>query len=213
MAEESHVARWQDPVTKSFHFEGLVTLEDMQRARSRLRRRGHTAAVAKRLRVDLRAHERKETVRMIPLKQRFRHDPDNGVTGDCHRAAIASVLELSLDEVPHIMDGMPSAEVAQERNDAFVATLGLVMIDFPFPGGDDPVEGLRIVLHNMAVCNRDVYYLLGGTSKNGCGHTVVCLNNDIVHDPVIDGSGIVGPMEDGFYWVTFFGTRRVKRAP
>ncbi len=41
---------------------------------------------------------------MIPLMQRNHHDPANGIYGDCHRAAIASLLELPMDDVPHFCD-------------------------------------------------------------------------------------------------------------
>src|SRR5437879_5835280 len=37
-------------------------------------------------------------------KQRFQHDPDGGVWGDCHRTAIACALGLPRDEVPHFCD-------------------------------------------------------------------------------------------------------------
>ena len=35
--------------------------------------------------------------------QEFRHDPDNGVIGDCWRTCIASVLGLERSRVPHFM--------------------------------------------------------------------------------------------------------------
>jgi len=34
-------------------------------------------------------------------KQAFRHDPSNGMYGDCHRTAIASILGVERDTVPN----------------------------------------------------------------------------------------------------------------
>lgn len=104
------------------------------------------------------------------------------------------------------MDGDPSPEESNRRIREFLSARGLIEINVPYGAGDDHAEALRCILHNMAVVNRGTYYLLTGTSRNGCGHTVVCLNNDIIHDPAIDSSGIVGPAEDGCFWLTFFGT-------
>lgn len=137
---------------------------------------------------------------MIPLKQRNRHNPEEGVWGDCHRAAIASVLELDLDDVPHFADGGPTGEEFMRREQAFLRSLGLVRIAVPY---DAPLEK---VLECVRVLNPGVYYLLGGKSRTGVDHTVIGLNGQIVHDPSLDNSGIVGPCEsDGLYWLTFFG--------
>jgi hypothetical protein len=40
-------------------------------------------------------------------------------------------------------------------------------------------------------------------SKNGCSHVVIAKGDQIVHDPAIDNSGIIGPNDDGFYHVGF----------
>lgn len=138
---------------------------------------------------------------MIPLKQRNRHDPDNGVWGDCHRAAIASVLELSLDDVPHFFEGGRGTVEARILEKEFLRDRGLVAIDI------GAGSNLEETLDAMGVWNPGVYYLLAGKSRNNVTHSVVCLNDKIVHDPSLDDSGIIGPDEKtGLYWVTFFGT-------
>jgi hypothetical protein len=38
---------------------------------------------------------------MTPHKQRFRHDPANGIYGDCWRTAIACLLDIQPEEIPH----------------------------------------------------------------------------------------------------------------
>lgn len=141
---------------------------------------------------------------MIPTKQRNRHDPDNGVYGDCHRAALASILELPIDDVPHFMDGLGPYEGEEfaRRETEFLASRGLNRIIVAV----GPDVDLQSCLDHIGTWNPGIYYLLGGESKSGCGHTVVCLNTRIVHDPSPKETGIVGPMQpDGCYWVTFIG--------
>lgn len=136
---------------------------------------------------------------MIPLKQRNLHKPHDGIYGDCHRAAIASILELSLDDVPHFCDLtlFPSDWVLHERK--WLHARGLTTITQVYEGR------LEDVLNSVGGLNPDTYYILGGTSKTGCGHSVVACNGEIVHDPSLTDAGIIGPMSDGWYWVTFFG--------
>lgn len=136
---------------------------------------------------------------MTPLKQRNHHRPDEGIYGDCHRAAIASILELPLDDVPHFCDLnlYPEDWVKHERE--WLHARGLTAITQVYDGR------LADVLHSVGALNPDTYCILGGTSKTGCGHSVVICNGEIVHDPSLTDAGIVGPMKDGWYWVTFFG--------
>jgi hypothetical protein len=137
---------------------------------------------------------------VIPVKQSNRHDPDNGVWGDCHRAAVASILRLPLEAVPHFCDGGPDADefVRRERN--FLTSVGLFAVEFAWAADLDEV------LATMGERYDGIHYLLGGWSRTGCNHTVVCCGRRIVHDPSLDDSGIIGPMEPtGRYHVTMFG--------
>jgi hypothetical protein len=142
---------------------------------------------------------------MIPLKQRLRHDPASGVYGDCHRAALASVLELSIDEVPHFCHPDYGDDWAAAERE-WLMQRGYAPITMMFDGCC-----LRDVLHTQHSLNPDTYAILGGKSRNGTGHSVVICNGEIAHDPSLDDSGIVGPMDDGRFWVTFFGHAKAVR--
>lgn len=83
---------------------------------------------------------------------------------------------------------------------------GLHPINVPYLGE------LRDVLETVKTTNPDTYFILGGKSRNGTGHSVVGLNNEIIWDPSPKESGIVSPMSDGFYWITFFGTTATVKA-
>lgn len=140
---------------------------------------------------------------MIPLKQRNRHDPANGIYGDCHRAALASLLELSLDDVPHF--GEPNDEPMTTQERKWLATLDLTTINVIYPG-ETPLED---VLSTVDAVNPGMMFILGGTSTTGCGHSVIGGCGRILHDPSLTNTGdhsIVGPMSDGYWWVTFIGT-------
>jgi hypothetical protein len=137
---------------------------------------------------------------MIPVKQRNKHDPVNGIFGDCHRAAMASVLELPLEEVTHFADGGVDGDEFMRREKEFLLRHGLVPIylNFRVATLDEFEEYIKVFHHNL-------YYLIGGASSNGTPHTVVGLNGKIVHDP--NGAGIIGPLEDvGCFVLTFFGS-------
>jgi hypothetical protein len=141
---------------------------------------------------------------MKPLKQRNLHRPDEGVWGDCHRAAIASILELPLDDVPHFGDGGPDGEEFLRRESEFLLARGLVPIQVAYQTDD-----LAAVLNAVNAANPGVYYLLGGKSRTGVNHTVVCVDSAVVHDPSLNDSGIVGPCIDGLFWITYFGSALV----
>lgn len=143
---------------------------------------------------------------MTPLKQANRHKPDEGVWGDCHRAAIASVLNLPLDDVPHFHDrGRPPAE-AYAHVEEWLNTRGLTAINVIYPGSVPLCDLLMTVANSNDTRTTRLVYLLSGESRTGCDHVVVCCGREIAHDPSLTNAGIVGPCSDGYWWVTFFGS-------
>ena len=141
---------------------------------------------------------------MTPVMQRNQHDPDNGVYGDCHRAALASLLDLTLDEVPHFMDGLgpDDGEAFNLAPEKFLRSRGLTPIIFAMTPGEE----LQEILNACQAWNPGVLYLLGGESASNCGHTVIAGGGRIVHDPSPNKVGIIGPMKDGLYWITYLGS-------
>ena len=124
---------------------------------------------------------------MIPTKQRRRHNPDEGIYGDCARAAFASILEIPYDDVPDFtFVGNQYEEIR-----SWLRRLGYDVCRFLFLGS----EPLDKIQERMADWNPNIYYLLSGRSSIGIGHIVVCLNGEIAHDPSLDNTGIVGPLK------------------
>lgn len=68
------------------------------------------------------------------MKQKYRHDPENGVFGDCYRTCLAYILGFDRDSVPHYVTSMDSeewAKVIQPKYDAYLADMGYQEIAIP----------------------------------------------------------------------------------
>jgi hypothetical protein len=127
--------------------------------------------------------------------QEYKHDPENGIYGDCARTCLAALLEVPNDNVPHFLWDNPSGEVFNRRLDIWMAQQALSRFIVTFPR---EVE-LEALLAYMKHMNPGVYVCLVGQSKLGCNHIVITLDGEIVMDP--SGNGIVGPCDDGFWYV------------
>lgn len=140
---------------------------------------------------------------MTPHVQRHRHDPDNNVYGDCHRTAIACLLDLEPEEVPHFGQLFQEAKDRGERPvwgeevEAWLNSRGLTQVDVVF---SPDLDGM---FNFMQQRNPLTYYLLGGTSPRGSDHTVICRGGGFEWDPHPDGGFLVGPMSHEYYEVSF----------
>ena len=113
---------------------------------------------------------------MIPVEQTILHDPDKGLIGNCLQACIASILNKSIDQVPHF--------VARKKADWFD-----VMNDWLLQNAG--VEAMMISEDsNIAPSG---YAILNGKSPRGSMHSVVILNGELAHDPHPAGGGIIEP--------------------
>lgn len=140
---------------------------------------------------------------MKPVDSQIKeHTGNAGEIGDCHRACIASLLELPIEDVPHFYDVDDGAyknehtKQAEEYQTRWLAERGLAFVELPFLG-----DTLEAVLKWVSFYSGETYYLLCAKSRGGHGHSVVCHKDKIVHDPTYgDPHGIVGP-EGDHWWV------------
>ena len=104
--------------------------------------------------------------------------------GNCFQACVASVLELSLEKVPHFCnEANPKWLIELEE---WLRPLGLAPL---------MVQGKGCpTLDN-------VYSLAGGPAQRGNKHEVVYFGNTMIHDPHPDRSGLE-KVEDFIFFVT-----------
>lgn len=138
---------------------------------------------------------------MKPQLQSYKHDPANGVYGDCHRTAIACILHMDKELIPNFGEHYDDHAAFKKAEEDFLRSVGLATVEIPFSASMDEV------LMVMGHLNPGVYYLFSGKSKRGFNHTTVGLGNKIVWDPAHgEEHSIIGPCDSpegqGYYWVT-----------
>lgn len=135
---------------------------------------------------------------MLFQKQKYRHNLDEGTIGDCHRTAIACLMNRNRDDVPHFAKDTWGKPVEFNKAvDDWLMSQGLVATHSIYECT------LEVLLGHLEQLNPTAFYLLGGMSANGTEHTVIGHGGKIIWDPAIDNSGIVGPCASGVYWVTY----------
>ena len=136
-----------------------------------------------------------------PMKQinnQVKHDPDNGTYGDCHRCCYASILGLEAHQVPHWHEtGHEDTNLSQQRH--WLAQRGLTVMEVAFRHDE---AGLESVLDYLKMFGNETPVIFSGNGADSVGHSVVVFRGEIVMDPT--GSGIVGPADDGNYWLKMF---------
>lgn len=137
-------------------------------------------------------------------KQKYLHRPEKDEIGDCYRTAIACVLGVPRDSVPHFVEiyGWDNGdEVYVALLDWLKREHGMNVVRFPIYSFD---RGHEHALATIQAWNPTAgRFLFSGTSRNGTMHCVVAHAGEIEWDPAIDNSGIVGPGPGGWYWAEF----------
>ncbi|MCF1471177.1 hypothetical protein FS763_04450 [Agrobacterium vitis] len=129
-------------------------------------------------------------------QQLFRHDPENGVYGDCFRTVIACLLKKKPEDVPHFCNG-PDDGKTDVRVEAYLRPQGYVLLCTLYDGDLDLDHLMQIGKQN----SRGLHWLLTGRSRSGCNHVVICKDDQIIHDTSLNKSGIIGPASSGFYYI------------
>jgi hypothetical protein len=123
---------------------------------------------------------------MKRVYQQIRHNPDGGQIGDCHRAAIASLLELPMEQVPHFAERTWDDETGAFTAlvEAFLHSRGLSQVIIAYDGSTALVDLLQIIGAGFP----QTYYLIGVTSVRGTRHSIIGCGTAIVFDPHLDGN-------------------------
>lgn len=111
---------------------------------------------------------------MIPVTQDiFVNDPE-GRIGNCFQAAIASIVEKPLNEVPHF--AAIEDDTWWEQTLEFLSNNGYSVYDC------SPEELPHV---------KDSLVLVVGKSERGVNHSVIFKNGKLLHDPHPSRSGII----------------------
>lgn len=132
---------------------------------------------------------------MTPVFCQVKHGPENGSHGDCLRACVASVLDMTSESVPHFFHDGCEGDIAMERITAFLATLALSPFYCSYPGA----WALQDILEHHRQQNPTTTYILFGAVETGEDHAVVCKGGEEVHNPSWIAANIVGPGSTG-HW-------------
>jgi hypothetical protein len=141
---------------------------------------------------------------MIKRHQLFRHEPHNEIYGDCHRTAIACLLDKEPWEVPHFVGELYTTSrtdyVVDLEVDKWLEQFGLFQAHIHFNGE----VGLDAIFQYMRMWNPYTFYIMGGTSPRGTPHSVICRGGGFYWDPHPEGGFLPRPYtDDGLYQLTF----------
>jgi hypothetical protein len=130
---------------------------------------------------------------MTPVVCQTKHDPEAGTYGDCMRACVASIMDMTPDQVPHfIHDGR--ADLANDRIRDFLAEHGFA--PFVINCGDE--DTYADILEYMGNQNPNAHYMLFGRTAHE-DHVVVCRGGALAHDPAWYWSPLIGPGSSGVW--------------
>lgn len=111
--------------------------------------------------------------------------------GNCLQAALASIFDLDLDDVPHFV-GM-GEDVWWEQFWLWLRARNIEVHYERVAGDDGEFYGWRPL---------QVPYLLGGPSPRGeFSHVVVAKNHEVIHDPHPDGTGLAPGWRGVYYFI------------
>jgi hypothetical protein len=116
---------------------------------------------------------------VTPVDMALKHDPANGVWGDCMRSCVASILDLPREAVPHFYEGGCEPHIFDQRVGEFLAQHGLIEVTLL------PAYARQQMRHTPC------YHLIYGGTVRGTYHAVVGLNGVVVHDPHPSRAGII----------------------
>ena len=135
-------------------------------------------------------------------RQLYGHDPKNGVWGDCFRTAIACLLDMEPEGVPHFMEDLglerPQKDVLASVR-PWLAERGFQLFWIAFH--EETIGDLADMLEWIEVANPGMRVMLSGRTSRA-DHVVIVKDGKVEWDPATsDGSNsLIGPSNDG-HWI------------
>lgn len=100
---------------------------------------------------------------MTPVKQTHFGGPDTNPVGNCMQAAVASLLDLELSDVPHFVQGSSGHAESWQRLEDWLATRELVIRE--------------------SFVDEPGFALVKGPTHSGIHHYVIYRDGQLAHDP------------------------------
>lgn len=126
------------------------------------------------------------------------HNPPHSI-GDCLRTVLGCMVNVKPEHVPHFAklhyNDLDDSDAMTDRIQGWLEIYGYHMVCMNFGDPGSPQEAMDRFGGDKLI------WSLGGMSKNGVPHVVICHNHKILWDPSPMDSGIVGPMADGTYQI------------
>jgi len=115
-----------------------------------------------------------------------------GEEGNCFEACLASILEISVSEVPVIMKGNWLRTGNHWLKEKF--NLGLLAVFLPCLSDPPlPMDGALAILFDVGI-----FYIVTGKGPRGLDHACVAYSGKIIHDPFPQGGGLAKEEESYF---------------
>lgn len=137
---------------------------------------------------------------MSGRKLKFLHqDGAKRAQDDCYRTAIACLLNLAPEEVPHVYaDPATTWRDGRRQMQNWLAERGLCSFVIAVKAENNDLQPL---MEWMKDYNPTACFILMGTSKNGVNHSFAVRGGTVVPDHALDDSGIIAPANDGHFWL------------
>lgn len=109
---------------------------------------------------------------MTPIKQTIMHDPKNGKYGNCLQACLASILDLTLDNVPHFADNDNKNWLIDMNEWLFQRNLYYFEIN-----------PTKCIFDNTFSIYQGYHFILGKSPRGKFLHQIIGKNGEKVFDP------------------------------
>lgn len=133
------------------------------------------------------------------------HDPNSGMFGDCHRTCMAMVLGVQRDTIPNFGEHFADMDKWMALEKAFCSAMGLFPIHIAYNSEGDWGVPERVIYHIHNYVAPGAPFILGGFSPGGTNHSVAIREDGVMLDPQGRDTPLVGPCDDGHWWVYLYG--------
>jgi len=129
--------------------------------------------------------------------QKFKHKDGNNIHGDCWRTAIACILDLERDEVPHVYEselyktGKASAEALMGK---WLLDRGYTLVEIPYACNVDELLDSTVMVMSP-------YLISAQSPRYDTNHVVIAQGGVIIHDPAGDVEPITEAGPDNHTWL------------